>query len=191
MKEQVTTRRRGAVLEEALLDAAWTELSSQGYFNFTFEGVIKRAGTSRSVLYRRWPNKLSLALAAVLRYIKANPIHVPDMGSVRDELILLLRKYADRTPPAATRLLLEMTGDMAAAGDSFAHERFREDLLGDIIKRGVARGEIDASKLSARMIAVPTVLVLFELMVTLREISDEAIVEIVDQVFLPAVRPQA
>lgn len=185
------TRRRGAVLEEALLDAAWIELTNQGYFNFTFEGVIKRAGTSRSVLYRRWPNKLSLALAAILRYIKANPIHVPDMGNVRDELLLLLRKYADRTPPEATRLLFEMTNDMAAVGDSFAHERFREDLLGEIIKRGIARGELDETRLTPRIISVPTSLVLFELMVTLQDISDKAITEIVDQVFLPLVRPQA
>lgn len=191
MKEQVVTRRRGAVLEEALLDAAWIELTNQGYFNFTFEGVIKRAGTSRSVLYRRWPNKLSLALAAILRYIKANPIHVPDMGNVRDELLLLLRKYADRTPPEATRLLFEMTNDMAAVGDSFAHERFREDLLGEIIKRGIARGELDETRLTPRIISVPTSLVLFELMVTLQDISDKAITEIVDQVFLPLVRPQA
>src|SRR5262245_50037324 len=101
MKEQVATRRRGAVLEEALLDAAWAELSAEGYLNFTFEGVIQRAGTSRSVLYRRWPNRLSLATAAILHCIKANPISVPDMGNVRDELCLVLRKYADRIPPKA------------------------------------------------------------------------------------------
>lgn len=189
MKEQVATRRRGAVLEEAILDAAWAELTAQGYANFTFEGVIQRAGTSRPVLYRRWPNRLSLATAAIVHYIKANPISVPDMGNVRDELRLVLRKYADRIPPGAMRLFFEMDGDMASTGDSFTHERFREDLLGEVIKRGIARGEIDDKRLTPRILWTPQSLVLSEIMVTGREISDEAIAQIVDQVFLPLVRP--
>jgi len=191
MKEEVATRRRGAVLEGAILDAAWAELLAQGYVDFTIEGVAQRAGTSRPVLYRRWPNRLSLAAAAILHYIMANPISVPDMGNVRDELCLALRRYADRTPPKATRLLLEMNSDMAEVGDSFAHERFREDLLGEVIKRGIARGEIDEKRLTPRIVSAPTSLVLFETMVTQREISDKVIAEIVDQVFLPTVSLRA
>jgi AcrR family transcriptional regulator len=191
MKKQVATRRRGAVLEEAILHAAWAELSTQGYLNFTFEGVIKRAGTSRSVLYRRWPNRLSLATAAILRYIRANPISVPDLGNVRDELCLFLRKFSDRTPPQATRLLFEMNSDMTAVGDSFTHERFRENLLDEIIERGIARGEIDEKRLTRRIIRVPSSLVLNEIVVTSRGVSDEVIAEIVDHVFLPIVRPRA
>ncbi|WP_315763988.1 MULTISPECIES: TetR/AcrR family transcriptional regulator [unclassified Bradyrhizobium] len=191
MKEQVATRRRGAILEEAILEAAWAELSSQGYLNFTFDSVVRRVGTSRPVLYRRWPNRLALAVAAIVHYIKANPISVPDMGNSRDELCLLLRKYADRTPPKATRLFFEMNSDMASAGDSFTEERFREDLLGELVKRGIARGEIDVKRLTPRILSVPTSLVLNEIMITQRPISDEAIAEIVDQVFLPIVRPRS
>jgi len=51
-----TTRRRGAELEAALLDAAWDELQAVGYAGLTMEAVADRAGTSRAVLYRRWPN---------------------------------------------------------------------------------------------------------------------------------------
>jgi AcrR family transcriptional regulator len=191
MKEQVATRRRGAVLEEAILDAAWAELLAQGYSDFTIEGVAQRAGTSRTVLYRRWPNRLRLATAAVVHYIKANPISVPDMGNVRDEICLLLRKYADRTPPHAMRLFFEMNSDMAAAGDSFTSERFREDLLGEVIKRGIARGEIDEKRVTPRVIWAPFSLVLNLIMITGQEISDEAIEETVDQVFLPLVTPRS
>ncbi|MBO4225278.1 TetR/AcrR family transcriptional regulator [Bradyrhizobium neotropicale] len=191
MKEQVVTRRRGAVLEEAILDAAWAELSSQGYLNFTFDSVVRRVGTSRPVLYRRWPNRLSLAAAAIVHHIKSNPISVPDMGNVRNELCLVLRKYADRIPPKAIRLFFEMSSDMASAGDSFTHERFRENLLGDVIKRAIARGEIEEKRLTPRIIWAPQSLVLGEIMVMGRQISDEAIAEIVDQVFLPIVMPRA
>ena len=46
-------RRRGPALEEALLDAAWTELTERGYDEMTIDAVAVRAGTSRAVLYRR------------------------------------------------------------------------------------------------------------------------------------------
>ena len=46
-------RRRGIALEEALLDAAWAELTERGYDGFTIDAVAARAGTSRAVLYRR------------------------------------------------------------------------------------------------------------------------------------------
>jgi AcrR family transcriptional regulator len=53
-------RRRGTALEDAILDAAWTELIEHGYANLTLESVAKRSGTSRPVLARRWPNRTSI-----------------------------------------------------------------------------------------------------------------------------------
>jgi len=53
-----------AALEEALLDAAWAELLRAGYEALTYEAVAERARTSRAVLYRRWPTKRDLVLAA-------------------------------------------------------------------------------------------------------------------------------
>jgi AcrR family transcriptional regulator len=61
------TRRRGEALEDALLDAAWDELVEVGYGRFTIDGVAARAGTSRPVIYRRWPVRSDLAIAAVRR----------------------------------------------------------------------------------------------------------------------------
>src|ERR671937_754114 len=54
------TRRRGAALEAAILDATWTELAAVGYERLSMEGVAARAGTSKAVLYRRWPNRADL-----------------------------------------------------------------------------------------------------------------------------------
>lgn len=189
MHDQPVRRRRGAALEEAILDAAWAELASVGYSNLTFEAVARRAGTSRPVLYRRWPSRASLASTAIIRHVKLNPLVVPDLGNVRDELCLLLRNFADRSPPRLLRLLFEMSEDMVAEKMNFMDERFRENSLDRVIERAVRRGEIDARRLTPRVLRIPLSLVLHDVIVTGTQISDEAIAEIVDQVFLPLVTP--
>ncbi len=98
MDETKTSRRRGAALEDAILDAAWDELAERGYSGLTLEGVAKRAGMSRPVLHRRWPTRIDLAAAAMARYVASNPVSVPDLGAVRDELVLLLRQLSERVP---------------------------------------------------------------------------------------------
>lgn len=186
--DNVVRRRRGAALETALLDAAWIELAEHGYTKFTVEGVVQRAGTSRPVLYRRWPTRLSLAAAAIAHYLKSHPVTAPNMGSIRTELLVLLRKFADRAPPKHMRLMYDMSEDMSNAGDSFISDRFRVYPLRAAIERGIARGEIDENKLTERIIRMPMGLVLHEIASTGRQITDAAIAEIVDDIFLPLVR---
>lgn len=186
----VARRRRGAALEEAILDAAWAELAGAGYANFSFEAVARRAGTSKPVLYRRWPSRARLASAAIGRHLRENPLTAPDLGNVRDELRLLLRAFADRSPPRLLGLLFEMSADMAAEQASFLDPDFQTNPLRDIIARAITRGEIDPARLSARVLRVPLSLVVLEIIVTVRNITDAAIAEIVDEVFLPLVAPR-
>src|ERR1700733_12912804 len=84
-------RRRGEALEKALLDAAWAELLQIGYDDLTLEAVANRAGTSRAVLYRRWPSKQDLLLATIAHQAATDPVVAPDTGSLRDDVIGLLR----------------------------------------------------------------------------------------------------
>ncbi|REF84532.1 TetR family transcriptional regulator [Methylovirgula ligni] len=192
MNETRTGRRRGAALEDAILDAAWDELVERGYSGLTLEGAAKRAGTSRPVLNRRWPSRLDLAAAALARYITSNPVSVPDLGAVRDELILLLRQLSDRGAPALIRLMLEMSEDLAAAGSSFSWLRSRvgdRSLVENILKRGVERGEIDPARLTPRIASLATDLARHEAIMRLDRIPDAVINEIVDEIFLPLVSP--
>jgi len=63
-------RRRGALLERALLQAAWDELASVGYARLSMDGVAARAHTSKTVLYRRWPNRAALVVAAMRQHVQ-------------------------------------------------------------------------------------------------------------------------
>jgi AcrR family transcriptional regulator len=189
--DAVKGRRRGAALEEAILDAAWAELLEHGYAEMTLDTVAKRAGTSRPVLHRRWPSRTKLATAAMARYMTLNPIDVPDLGSIRVELTLFLRGLAERARPDLVRLLFDMTGDLADVKSSIAAVRaeFANDrLIHAILDRAVARGEVDPGRLKPRVVALPTDLVRHELLMTFAPPSDDVIRQIVDDIFLPLVR---
>src|ERR1700684_675894 len=84
------TRRRGAALEAALLDAAGAELQDTGYQAMTMEAVADRAGTSRAVLYRRWPKRAELAVAALRRHQPLLSGPIPDTGSLRGDVVALV-----------------------------------------------------------------------------------------------------
>src|SRR3546814_6832941 len=86
-EQNVRTRRRGAELEAARLDAAWAELLGGGYSALTIEGVAVRARTSRPVIARRWTSRGDLALAAFRHQLKIRPLTIPDESDIRAELI--------------------------------------------------------------------------------------------------------
>lgn len=67
------TRRRGAELEQAILQAAAEELAQVGYQNLTMDGVAARAGTAKNAIYRRWPNRAALCVAAYRRLLPTGP----------------------------------------------------------------------------------------------------------------------
>jgi len=196
MKADKIGRRRGVRLQDAILDAAWAELVERGYPGLTLEGVAKRAGTSRPVLYRRWPSRTALATAALGRHIAQNPIVVPDLGSVRDEICLLLRRMSDRARPDMIRLVFDMQRDLADEhsnlADMRAHLRAQivePDVMQTILGRAIDRGEIAAARLTPRIVSLPTDLARHEVLMTFEPLSDDAINEIVDEVFLPLVSP--
>jgi AcrR family transcriptional regulator len=95
------TRRRGSKLEAAILQAAWDELTEDGYAAFTMERVAVRAKTSRAVLYRRWPNRPELVVAALAHHAQLAPMDVPDTGTLRDDLLALLRRMSEGVGEAA------------------------------------------------------------------------------------------
>src|SRR3954468_933681 len=96
----MTERRRGAVLEKALLDAAWEELADNGYARFTMDAVVKRAGTSPPVLYRRWSDRDALVRATIAHILRKHILDVPNTGSLREDVLTLMREIS------ATRLQL-------------------------------------------------------------------------------------
>lgn len=183
-------RRRGAVLEEALLDAAWLELTERGYDDMTIDAVAVRAGTSRAVLYRRWPNKQELVLATLVHEVGKDVVVMPDTGSLRGDVIELLRQANKLRVGLATALMTRLGGFYRQTGRSLADLRAfvlgdRDAVLEQVIQRAIDRGEIEPQQVTDRIARLPVELFRYEILMTLQPLSDATIEEIVDTIFLP------
>lgn len=189
-------RRRGKDLEDALLEAAWAELTERGYAAFTLEAVAKRAGTSTPVIYRRWANKVLMVQAAIAHASSRRVVDVPDTGTLRGDLIAIMRAAnASRTDLlVATAILL----DSYFADTGTNPEQLREQIMGGrssaaetIIQRAVQRGEVDPALLEPRLVSLPFDLFRHEVLLTLRPVSTEAIERIVDGIAVPLLTRRA
>lgn len=196
LEETVVRRRRGAELEAALLDAAWEELRESGYAALTIDAVAQRAGTSRPVLYRRWATKTELVRAAVEHALRREPRTAPDTGTLRGDLLALMRFANVGRVPSAAALVYHLGSYFQETGTSPAV--LRGAVLGGepseldvIVDRAIERGEVDGSRITPRLRTLAFDLFRHEALMTLAPVPDEVIVEIVDEVFLPLVAPRA
>jgi AcrR family transcriptional regulator len=186
------TRRRGAALEEAILGAAVDELTESGYAGLTMDKVATRAGTNKNAIYRRWPNRLALGIAAY-RHLTTT-VQPPDTGALRDDVLEWLRQANRYWGSPLGAILREL---LAAAGGASELLAQLQDQSGDaaaapwltILGRAVARGEAAPEALHPRVATVAMVLLRNEFVVRgVPAAPDDVLVEIVDEVYLPLVR---
>jgi AcrR family transcriptional regulator len=185
------TRRRGAALEHALLDAAWEELQTSGYAKLTMERVADRAGTSRAVIYRRWPNRAALAIAAWRHRQPVLTGTIPDTGTLRGDVLAILRRASSRLTELSPDTFIGMLGDLLADEDSFETTleqitRSGGEVMATLLARAAARGEA-RTDVSPRVARLPFDLLRHELIITHQPPSHQALDEIVDDIFLPLV----
>ena len=115
----MATRRRGATLEHALLDAAWQELQESGYAKLTMERVAERAGTSRAVIYRRWRNRPELVIAAMRHRQPVLPTAIPDTGTLRGDMLAVLRRASARITETGPDTVIGMLSDLLSDEEAF------------------------------------------------------------------------
>lgn len=116
-------RRRGAVLENAIIDAAWEVLVERGYNGFTFEAVAAHAGTSKPVLYRRWPQRADLLIATLTRHWY--PLEIPDTGSLRQDALALLRAVNAERARTVMLMRIQLADYFRETGTNFSDLRSR------------------------------------------------------------------
>lgn len=193
--KKILTRRRGDELVDAILKAAWDELSEMGYTSLTIEGVAARAKTNKAVIYRRWENKSRLVIETLKKYIPRSEKVTPNTGNLREDVFLLLKRIA---------VPLQMIGGETIHGlmveyfskhimNSFPQimsgiEGRFENYMRDILKNAELRGEVNLEKITSRIISLPLDLVRYEILTTHKPITENVLNEIVDDIFMPLIK---
>jgi AcrR family transcriptional regulator len=135
-------RRRGPVLEEAILDAAITELTEVGYANLTMERVAIRARASKASVYSRWPTRMELVMDAFYQ-LMADPASPPDTGTLREDLITMFQQTARSLAGPAGEAIRGLLTDVLPDAGRTAEMRRQSHQLGrqtmeEIARRAVA-----------------------------------------------------
>lgn len=189
-------RRRGEVLEKAILLAAWEELGETGYARLTMERIALRAQTNKTALYRRWPNKAKIVAAAVKQYMPKSVLAAPDSGDLRTDMLELFQTFAKPLQGLGAEtihgLLVEYHGDdLIALLPKIMPPKTGGKLnaiMRTILENAEKRGEVRLDRITDRMMLLPADLFRYELLTTHEPVSDGTICEIIDDIFLPLVR---
>ncbi|MFJ9247345.1 TetR/AcrR family transcriptional regulator [Streptomyces sp. NPDC101776] len=193
--QAASLRRRGAVLERAILDAALEQLSTVGWNALTMEGVAAGAQTGKAAVYRRWSSKEDLvadALQAGLPRLEGPP----GLGNVREDLLALCTRARDAMfsrPGFALRAVIHEC-------DTVQAERFHGvifegvveptiRMLRDAINRGIERGEVRADASNSYVFDVIPAMMMYRSKMCGSEWVDRDIEEMIDQLMLPLLRP--
>lgn len=193
--QSASLRRRGAVLERAILDAALEQLSTVGWNGLTMEGVAAGAQTGKAAVYRRWPSKEDLvadALRAGLPRFEA----APDLGSVREDLLELCRQVREAMfsrPGFAMRSVIHEC-------DSLQAERFHAvivegvveptiKLLREVVTRGIERGEVRPDAANGYVFDAIPAMMMYRSKMCGSEWVDRDLAEMIDQLMMPLLRP--
>ena len=138
-------RPRHPRISRAILDATLEILEEEGFAGLTIEAISTRAGVGRPALYRRWPSKEAIVEEALLG-VAGELVPVPDTGSLRGDLTLLVREFADSMDTTAGRLTVALIAE--AIRDPSWHPivrdflRRRRALTRVVIDRAIQRGEL-------------------------------------------------
>ncbi|HEX6312254.1 MAG TPA: TetR/AcrR family transcriptional regulator [Acidimicrobiia bacterium] len=142
-------RPRSTTADQAILDAALELFAELGYEGLSVEAVAGRAEVSKATIYRRYPSKSDLVIAACTAV--SDQVREPaDTGSLRGDVEVIVGNICRMlTTTVNGRLLPQMVAEAArnpefkAAKEEFVARRRRVCL--EALGRAADRGEISSA----------------------------------------------
>lgn len=189
-------RRRGAVLEDAIHAAVFDELASVGYPDFTIEAVAARAKIGKSSIYRRWQTKQDLIVDSfIARFGGPDDIVTimdDEWATTRDLLIAVgthICLLSGEAGEAMRAVAWQMARDpeLAATVEKKVNEPKRAALI-EILRRGVARGDVRPDAACQLYGEVLPALIIYHTVMMNRPLTEQNVADIVDRVVMPLLR---
>jgi AcrR family transcriptional regulator len=131
--------------EAELLAVTLRLLAEHGYDGLTVDAVASEARASKATVYRRWPSKAELVLAAFIEGICQIAVP-PETGTLRDDLLHIGDKICQQGAQLAStiRAVLVEASRHPALGDALQHQFLdqRKTMLQYVLRQAIDRGEI-------------------------------------------------
>lgn len=175
--------------EAELLAVTLQLLQQHGYDRLTVEAVATQAKASKSTVYRRWPSKADLVLAAFIEGTRGSAVP-PHTGSLRSDLLEIgagVCRQVEEHSSTMSAVINEMShsADLRAAmHDEFVHQR--KLVIDEVLADAVKRGEIDTGAINDEIYDLLPGYLVFRALVSGRPPTEETVRILVDDVLLPS-----
>ncbi|MCH9640448.1 MAG: TetR/AcrR family transcriptional regulator [Actinomycetia bacterium] len=163
-------------------------LQEHGYDRLTVDAVAASARASKATVYRRWPSKAELVLAAFTEGVR-QVVVPPDTGSLRRDLLglgTLIRAQAEVHASTISAVLSELPRNPALS--EVLQQEFiqqRREVINRVFNQAVDRGEIDSAAISNDIWDVLPGYLVFRFLMPGRPPTDDTVRELVDDVIIP------
>lgn len=175
--------------EAELLAVTLRLLQEEGYDGLTVDAVAARARASKATVYRRWPTKAELVLAAFIEGVRQVAV-APETGCLRDDLLQLGEKVCDQAREHAStmRAVMVEAARNPALNDVMQHQFLdqRKALIEHVLGQAVDRGEIEAAALTEDLWDLMPGYLIYRSIWSARPPSRRTVQSLVDDVMIPS-----
>jgi AcrR family transcriptional regulator len=175
--------------ETELLAVTLRLLQEHGYDGLTVDGVATSARASKATVYRRWPSKAELVLAAFIEGIRQSAIP-PDTGTLRGDLLKVgeLACQEGRLHASTIRAVLVEVSRNPALNDALQHQFLdqRRALIQHILRQAVDRGEINGAAINDELWDLLPGYLIFRSIMPSRPPTRHTVQALVDDVIIPS-----
>jgi AcrR family transcriptional regulator len=180
---------RGKARTEAILDSALELMAATGYDRLTIDAVASHAGASKATIYRRWPGKSALVMAALSRRGAAATAEV-DTGDLRGDLVRTLSHMRDSLASQDGAVILGLLNAMRKNVELAEIVRdhvlsAKRSAIARLVTRAVERKELSARADHELASEIASAIVFTRILVTGQPLDEGEIVRIVDAVLMP------
>jgi AcrR family transcriptional regulator len=175
--------------ETELLAVTLQLLQEHGYDRLTVDAVAARARASKATVYRRWPSKAELVLAAFIEGIRQVAVP-PETGTLRGDLLRmgeLICQQGQQHAGTIRAVLVEVSRNPALS-EVMQHQFIerRKALMNHILQRAVDRGEIDRAAVNDELWDLLPHYLICRSLLPGRPPTPQTVQALVDEVVIPS-----
>ncbi len=179
--------------ETELLEVTLHLLQEHGYDRLTVDAVAAAAHASKATVYRRWPSKAELVLAAFIEGVRQVAV-LPETGTLRGDLLRLgevICRQAHQQAGTMRAVLVEVSRHPALKDALQQFLDQRKALIHDVLHQAADRGEIDDAVISDELWDLLPAYLIFRSIMPNRPPTEHTVQALVDDVIIPSLTRKA